>query len=365
MKKHIRTLIDKLYKVKILRPVKPVLDAVDAALFGTDEVTSAAPHITDGIDIKRFMTFVIIALAPAALASIYFYRLKAILIIMVSYAAGGTVEVLFAIIRKKGIHEGFMVTGLIFALVLPPTVPLWIVAVGSAFGVFFGKEVFGGTGRNIFNPALVGRLFITISFPAIMTTAWQEPLTHAVTAATPLGAFKTAGTLASFQSLLMGTTAGSMGETFRLGLLLGGLFLVYTRVSNWRVPFTYLGTVLVLSGLGSHFLPAKIAPPLFQLFSGGLLLGALFMATDPVTSPFTMTGKYVFGIGCGLFTILIRAFSGYVEGVMFSILLMNSFAPLIDQIVLKVRFKPQREAVLPVDPGAEQELNKQQKCCAN
>ena len=179
--KPIRSLIDRLYKVRALGKFKPVLDALDAALFGTDETTTGAPHIVDSIDVKRYMSFVIIALLPAVAASIYYYGFNAIKMIMVSYMAGGMVEVVFAIVRKKEIHEGFLVTGLIFPLVLPPTTPLWIVAVGVIFGVLFGKEMFGGTGRNIFNPALVGRLFITIAFPAIMTSSWQDPLTAAVT----------------------------------------------------------------------------------------------------------------------------------------------------------------------------------------
>lgn len=338
--KPVRLLIGKLYGVKLINNnFKPVLDALDAALFGTDETTKASPHIVDNLDIKRYMTFVIIALVPAAGASVIFFGLKAILMIAVSYAVGGAIEVLFATIRKQEIHEGFLVTGLIFPLVLPPTIPLWIVAVGSAFGVLFGKEVFGGTGRNIFNPALVGRLFITIAFPAIMTTAWRMPFTDTITSATPLTLYKTERTLTPYFNLLFGQCAGSMGETFRLGILLGGLFLMYSKVSNWRVPVSYIGSVLILSFMGSRLLPERVAPPLFQFLAGGLLFGAMFMATDPVTSPFTRPGKYIFGILCGLLTVLIRSFSGYVEGVMFSIVIMNAFTPLIDHIVVKLRYK--------------------------
>ena len=161
--------MDRLYAVRRLSPLKPVLNAADAALFGTDETTGDRPHIADSIDLKRYMLAVIIALLPSTLASIYFFGWRVVWMIIVSYVAGGLVEVIFAIVRKQEIHEGFFVTGIIFPLVLPPTTPLWIVAVGVIFGVFFGKEVFGGTGRNVFNPALVGRLFITIAFPTIMT----------------------------------------------------------------------------------------------------------------------------------------------------------------------------------------------------
>lgn len=341
--KMIRSVIDKAYEVKLLSKFKPVLDAADAIFFGTDETTAAAPHLVDNLDIKRYMTFVIIALMPSALASIYFYEWAAVKIIMVSYVAGGLVEVTFAIVRKKEVHEGFFVTGMIFPLTLPPTVPLWVVAVGVIFGVLFGKEVFGGTSRNIFNPALVGRLFITIAFPSIMTTSWRMPFTDAITSATPLSLFKTTQTLTPWIDQLMGRTAGSMGEIFRIGIILGGLFLMWTRVSDWRIPLSYLGSVLILSGIGSYFFPVKVAPPHFQLLAGGLLLGAMFMATDPVTSPFTMTGKFIAGILCGFLTVLIRGFSGYVEGVMFSIVLMNAFTPIIDHVVLKVKYKPGTE----------------------
>lgn len=338
--KLLRTLIDKAYKIKFLSKFKPVIDAADAFFFGPEDITPAAPHIRDNLDIKRYMSFVIIAILPATLASLYFYRLDALKIILVSYAAGGLVEVLFAIFRKKVIHEGLLVTGLIFPMILPPTTPLWIVAVGIMFGCFFGKEVFGGTGRNIFNPALVGRLFITIAFPSIMTTSWRLPMSDAITSATPLVLYKTSGIITPYFELLMGSAAGSMGEIFRIGIIIGGLFLIFSKVSNWRIPFTYLGTVLVLSGVGSFFFPVKIAPPIFQILSGGLLFGAMFMATDPVTSPFTTAGKFIFGVGCGIFTVLIRGFSGYVEGVMFSIILMNAFAPLIDQAVIKIKYRP-------------------------
>lgn len=338
--KLIRNLLDRLYDIRALSAFKPVLDAVDGFFYGTDKITGNAPHIYDSIDIKRYMSVVIIALLPAIAASVYFFGLKVLLLIAVSYTFGGIVEVGFAMARKKEINEGFLVTGMIYPLLLPPTVPLWVAAVGIVFGVFFGKEVFGGTGKNIFNPALVGRLFITIAFPAIMTSSWVHPMTDALTSATPLVLFKTSGTLAPITALLFGGLPGSIGEIFRIGIILGGIFLIYTRVGNWRVTVSYIGAVLVMAALGSCFIPGTIAPPGFQIFTGGLLFGAFFMATDPVTSPFTRAGKYIFGAGCGILTILIRGFSGFVEGVMFSIILMNAFTPLIDHLVLKLTYKP-------------------------
>ncbi len=338
--KLVRLIIDRLYNIRALNKFKPLIDAFDAAMFGPAETTEGGPHIVDNVDIKRYMLYVIIALLPATLASIYFYGFSALKIIIVSYIAGGTVEVIFAIVRKKEIHEGFLVTGLIFPLVLPPTTPLWVVAVGVVFGVLFAKEMFGGTGRNIFNPALVGRLFITIAFPAIMTTNWQMPFTDAITTATPLAVYKTTGSMASISDLLIGKTAGSMGETCRVAIIIGGLLLMFTKVSNWRIPASYLGTVFVFAAIGNRLAPGSIAPPVFQVLTGGLLFGAMFMATDPVTSPFTRVGKYSFGILCGILTVLIRSFSGYVEGVMFSIVIMNALAPLIDHIVLMLKYRP-------------------------
>jgi len=338
--KPVRLLIDKLYKLPFANKIKPLLDAVDAGMFGTDEVTTTGPHLRDCVDIKRYMVLVIVALIPSVLAAICFFGFNVIKIIAVSYIVGGAVEVISAIIHKKDIHEGFLITGLIYPLVLPPATPLWIVAIGVVFGVLFGKEVFGGTGRNIFNPALVGRLFITIAFPAIMTTSWQQPLTDAMTTATPLSVYKTERIVTPYLDLLFGGAAGSMGETCRIAIIIGGLFLIFSKVSNWRIPVFYIATVFVFALIGNHFLPEKIAPAPFQLLTGGLLFGAFFMATDPITSPFTRAGKCIFAILCGVLTVLIRSFSGYVEGVMFSIVIMNALTPLIDHIVLAFKFRP-------------------------
>jgi len=340
-------------KNKYLNKLKPVLVATDEFFFGTDKVTTF-PHIVDYIDIKRFMSFVIVGLVPATLAAIYFWGLRVIAVIMVSYIFGGLIEVAFAIVRKKEIHEGFLVTGLIFPLILPPGVPLWVVAVGIIFGVVFGKEAFGGTGRNIFNPAIVGRIFLTIAFPKIMTMHWQQPfmsgwggLLHyqnsidAITTATPLALFKNQGIITPYIDLLLGRSVGCIGETFRAGIIAGGLFLIITKIVDWRLPLAYLVTVFIFPFFSNHLLHTGFALGPFQVLSGGLLLGAFFMATDPVTSPFTKSGRWVAGILLGILTVLIRGLSGYVEGVMFSILLVNAFTPLIDTIVLKIRYKKQ------------------------
>lgn len=353
--KLIRNILDNLsntiQKNKSLNKFRPVFNALDEFFFGTDKLTRL-PHIVDYIDIKRFMSFVIAALLPAVLASVYFWGLRVIAVIIVSYMFGGLAEVAFAVVRKKEIHEGFLVTGLIFPLTLPPGVPLWVVAVGSMFGVVFGKEAFGGTGRNIFNPAIVGRVFLTIAFPKIMTVNWPLPFTgglggfaayqnniDSIAQATPLALFKNQGQLTSYMPLLFGQGPGCIGETFRIALIAGGLFLIFTRIVDLRIPLAYLGTVLVFPYLSNHIFHTNFAPALFQILSGGLILGAFFMATDPVTSPFTKTGRWIGGILLGVLTVLIRGLSGYVEGVMFSILLVNAFTPLVDTVVLKVRYR--------------------------
>lgn len=350
VKRGVKNLYSLLGKNKYLNKFRPVLNALDEVFFGTDKVNTV-PHITDHLDVKRFMTMVIIALAPVVLASVYFWGLRVLAVIAVSYIFGGLTEVAFAIVRKKEVHEGFLVTGLIFPLILPPAVPLWMVAVGVVFGVIFGKEAFGGTGKNIFNPAIVGRIFLSVAFPRIMSVNWQAPFSggwggflhyqnvDAVVSATPLVLFKNQDILTPWMDMLFGTSAGCIGETFRIGIIAGGLFLILTRIIDWRIPLTFLISAPLFSLIGNTFFHAHLAPPAFQLLSGGLLLGAFFMATDPVTCPFTKLGKWVAGILLGMLTVLIRGFSGYVEGAMFAILLVNVFTPLIDSVVLKLRYK--------------------------
>ena len=331
-----------------IKSLKPVLSAIDEFLHGTDKVT-ALPHIADHMDIKRYMSFVVLALVPAVLASVYFWGFRVLLLIAISYAFGGLVEVLFAAIRKKEIQEGFLVTGLLFPLILPPGIPFWMAALGVIFGVIFGKEVFGGTGRNIFNPAIVGRVFLSVAFPKEMSADWLMPLNQglggwlrysadSVTQATPLAAFKNENIIANWLDLFLGSGPGCIGETFRIGIVLGGVFLILAKISNWRLPLSALVSLALFSGLGSHFFPQKVAPALFQLSSGGLLLGVFFMLTDPVTSPFTKAGKWIGGILFGGLVVLIRGFSGYMEGVMFSILLVNVFTPLIDRMILDIKY---------------------------
>lgn len=332
---------------------KPVYEAMENFFFAPSATTSAAPYARGPLDIKRLMLMVIIALLPCLVASIYFFGLRIIAMIIVSYMAGGAVEVIFAIVRKESINEGFLVTGMLFPLILPPTLPLWMIAVGVAFGVLVGKELFGGTGRNIFNPAIVGRCFLALAYPAAMSGNWTvagsgttgrmfqyvtASNVDAVSQATPLVLAKQ-GKLTALSDMFLGSISGSVGETSAIVIILGGVFLLFTRVANWRTVVSILGSAAVMASLFHHSNYERFAPAVWHLCAGGLLFGAFFMATDPVTSPVTKAGKYFYGIIIGVVTLLIRNFTGYVEGVMFAILLGNIIAPILDELVIKVRLR--------------------------
>ncbi|MHC4266361.1 MAG: RnfABCDGE type electron transport complex subunit D [Planctomycetota bacterium] len=332
---------------------KPVYEAMENFFFAPSAVTSVAPHIRDPLDVKRYMSMVIVALVPALAASFYFFGWRLVPMIIVSYAAGGAVEVIFAMVRKESINEGFLVTGMLFPLILPPALPLWMVGVGVMFGVFVGKELFGGTGRNIFNPAIVGRCFLALAYPVEMSGNWIIPGTgltgrmleyvsasnvDAISSATPLVLAKQ-GNLAELSDLFIGSIPGCLGETSALAIIIGGVFLIFTRVANWRTVVSTLASFAVLAGILQFSEPEKFASVLWHMCAGGLLFGAFFMTTDPVTSPVTNSGKWFYGIIIGVTTVLIRNFTGYVEGVMFAILLGNIFAPIIDEVIFKVRLR--------------------------
>ncbi len=332
-----------------LSAFKPLYEAMENFCFAPSSTTLVAPFARDPLDVKRFMSMVIIALVPCLLAALYFFGWRMAAMIIVSYAAGGIVEVAFAMIRKEPIAEGFLVTGMIFPLILPPTLPLWMVGVGVMFGVFAGKELFGGTGRNVFNPAIVGRCFLALAYPAAMSGNWIEAghgvsgrlleyisasNLDAVSSATPLVLAKS-GVFEDTSHMVLGAVSGSLGETSGLMIICGGLFLLFTRVANWRTVVGILFSSFALASILQFNDPERFAPAIWHIFAGGLLFGAFFMATDPVTSPITNTGKWIYGILIGIITILIRNFTGYVEGMMFAILLGNIFAPILDEIVFK------------------------------
>ncbi len=334
--------------------IEPAYEAIENFFFAPAAVTTAGPHVRDPLDVKRVMSMVIIALVPCIFTGVYFFGLRFIAVTIVSYASGLSVELMFAIFRKESINEGFFVTGILFPLIIPPTLPLWMVSVGVIFGVLVGKELFGGTGRNVFNPAIVSRCFLSLAYPAAMAGNWVAPDsgitgrvfqyvhagTEGITTATPLGLAKQ-GLIdqAPLLDMFLGNVGGCVGETSALAILLGGIFLLFTRVANWRTVAGTLAAAAVTAGALRMGNPERFAPVLWHLCAGGLLFGAFYMATDPVTCPITNEGKWVYGILIGTFTILIRNFTGYVEGVMFAILLGNILAPVIDEVFIRMRLR--------------------------
>ncbi len=293
-------------------------------------IISHAPYLWKGFSTTKIMYLVAAALILPTSASIYYFGLPAVYIILASTITAFLTEYVIKKLRKKRfVNDGSaVVTGLLLALTLPPRMPVWMVVVGSFFAIAVAKEAFGGLGHNIFNPAIAGRAFLSVSFPA-QITHWLEPVgfrPDAVTAATPLSPdFTYPGTqIQLYRDLFFGNVSGSLGETSAFLLIIGGIFLLSLRVIEWRIPVFYIGTVALLSYLLGQ-------DPLFQILAGGLMLGAIYMATDYVTSPLTGNGKLIFGIGLGIITVLIRNFGALDEGVVFSILIMNAFNPLINR----------------------------------
>jgi RnfABCDGE-type electron transport complex D subunit len=340
-------------KGRPLHFIHPAYEAIENFLLWPSTRTDIAPHVRDPQDVKRFMSMVMLCVMPCIAASIYFFGWRIVPMIVVTYASGLIVEWIFAIIRKEGINEGFFVTGLLYPLILPPATPLWMVSLGIVFGVVVGKEVFGGTGRNLFNPALVGRCFLAIAYPVQLTAGWIAPVTawpgrlgqyldassvDAMTKATPLGLAK-AGELTGTMDLLLGGTSGCAGETSAVLIIGAGLLLLATRIISWRTVFGMLGTVAIFSGILHAVDADTFAPAGFHMLAGGLLFGAIFMATDPVTSPITRHGRLAYGILIGVITVLIRSLTGYDEGVMFAILLGNIFAPVLDEVFIRLHMR--------------------------
>lgn len=273
----------------------------------------------------KMMKGMLIALAPAALFAIYSYRLSAVLLIVVSIAAAVGSEALYQYLTKKPVKVkdlSAVVTGLLLALTVSPSLPLYVVAAGSIFGIVVGKQLFGGYGKNLFNPALFGRLFIIYAFPGTMSP-WLAPV-DLTTTATPLQIIRSEGTLTPLSDLFLGTIPGSLGETSALLLLLGAGYLIYNRFANWRIPVSVIAAVVLVSLLTGQNV-------LFHLFSGSLIIGAFFMATDPVSSPKTQPGRYIFGFGVGLIIMAMRLWGWLPEGTTFAIIGMNLLVPLINR----------------------------------
>jgi len=291
-----------------------------------------APHIWRGFSISKIMYIVVIALAFPTAAAIYFYGYYSIILIVVSVAVAVLTEFIIKKLRRKRfVMDGSaVITGLLFALVLPPRLPIWMAVVGAAFAIAIAKEAFGGLGYNIFNPALVGRAFLSVCFPREMTT-WVLPTyfnMDAVTGPSPLSESFSyqVDRLDMYRDLLFGNISGSMGETSALLIIAGGIILLAFRIIDWRIPLFYIGTV----ALGSFLVGQDVA---YQLLAGGLMIGAFFMATDYATSPVTGNGRIIFAVGLGILTVLFRNYGPMPEGVAFSILIMNAFTPLIDKYI--------------------------------
>jgi len=305
-------------------------------------ILKSSPHFRDKDSVSKIMYTVVISLIPAVIASVYFFRWRAVLLYITCVATCLITEAVFLKVRKKDIRAlwdgSAVITGLLLAMVLPPSLSLELVIIGSVMAIALGKQVFGGLGYNVFNPALVGRAFLQIAFPVAMTT-WIPPAAlevNTATFATPLGNLKfltsiTEGSLTPLKDLFWGNVGGCLGETSAIALLLGAVFLLSRKVIDWRIPAGIISALVVFTGIFWIASPENYASPLFHVLAGGFLIGAFFMATDMVTSPITPLGTWIFAVGIGFLIGLIRLFGGFPEGVMFSILFMNTFVPLINR----------------------------------
>lgn len=343
-------------------------DAFETFLFVPNKVTNKGSHIRDYIDMKRTMSMVILALVPAMLFGIwntgmqhfrshgmvdvtiwesFWYGLKVVLpIIVVTYVTGLGIEFIFAQIRHHEVNEGFLVTGILIPLIMPPDIPLWMVAVATAFAVIIGKEVFGGTGMNILNPALTARAFIFFAYPGDMSgdNVWISDKADVFSGATPLSHLAAGHTsdMPSAWDMFWGFIPGSIGETSTAAVLLGAFILLVTGIGSLRIMLSVIvggllmGWIFNLWGANSYM----EIPPYYHLIMGGFAFGAVFMATDPVSAAQTNTGKIIYGLLIGIFAVLIRVINpAYPEGMMLAILFMNVMAPLIDHYVVEAHIK--------------------------
>ncbi|MCX7696964.1 MAG: RnfABCDGE type electron transport complex subunit D [Bacteroidales bacterium] len=317
-------------------------------------VVSGSPHIHANEDTPRIMRWVVIALLPSIAISLYMFGWNALIVYLVAVLSAMLFEYLIQKFLIKGPNTLYdwsaVVTGVLLAMNVPSNIPIWMLLVGSLVAIGIGKMSFGGLGKNPFNPALVGRVFMLISFPVAMTS-WPKPiesasmLTDVVTGPTPLGIVKeelkkgmtidqimASGQVPDYVSMLWGNMGGSVGEISALMIIIGGLILLFKKIITWHIPVAYILTSFVFAGVLYLIDPQHYVDPFFHMVTGGLMLGAWFMATDMVTSPMSNWGKIIFGIGCGFLTILIRVFGAYPEGVSFAILIMNAFVPYLDKI---------------------------------
>ena len=396
--KFLRNFLDRIeptFKEGKLAPLYPVFEAIDTFLYTPGETTKSEPHIRDSIDLKRLMSMVLVALGPCIFMAFYNTGRQANLAIqasqsitaiagwrtdllqafgfgfdpdrffdnlvhgglfflpayLVTMAIGGAWEFLFAAMRRHEINEGFLVTGILFPLTLPPTTPLWQVALGISFGVVFGKEIFGGTGKNIWNPALTGRAFLYFAYPAYMTGNSIWTAADGFSGATPLGVLADAQVDegmsivdVSWMQAFLGNMQGSMGETSALACLIGAVILIGTGIGSWRIMSAVTAGAVVMSGV-FWLLPGEHGPlfhlsPSWHLVLGGFAFGTVFMATDPVSAAMTRGGQWFYGALIGVVTVLIRVINpAYPEGIMLAILFGNTIAPLIDYYAIQLNVK--------------------------
>jgi electron transport complex protein RnfD len=318
---------------------------------------SGSPHVHTDQNVRKIMNQVVYAMLPAMAVSFYFFGLGAIKVMLVSVAACLAVEYLIQKYLIKGPttlnDSSAIVTGMLLAFNVPSSLPVWMIIVGAIVAIGIGKMSFGGLGKNPFNPALIGRVFLLISFPVDMTT-WPKPIVSrgflsfggidkgildTITGPTPLGILKEGSIdkLPAYADLLLGQIGGCVGEVSAIALLLGGLYMLIRKVITWHIPVAYIGSVIIFAGTLWLIDPSQYVDPLFHLLTGGMMLGVFYMATDMVSSPMSARGQIIFGIGCGVITMLIRVYGVYPEGVSFAILIMNAFVPLINK-----SFKPKR-----------------------
>jgi len=373
-----------------------IYEMVDTVFYSPPDVTRTAPHVRDGIDLKRIMIYVVFATIPATFVGLWNTGYQANLameamgivaapgwrgdvlawfgigydpqsivacfwhgfmyyvpIYFVTLVVGGLWEVLFAAVRNHEVNEGFFVTSALFALILPPTIPLWQVALGISFGVVIAKECFGGTGKNFLNPALAGRAFLFFAYPATLSGDSIWTAVDGFSGATPLAIAASSGLegLAAagvtLQDAFLGNVQGAVGSTSALACLLGGLFLIYTRVASWRIIFgVFLGmvaTATLFNVIGSDTNPQFALSWQWHLALGGFAFGMVFMATDPVSAAMTNPGRWVFGALIGIMTVLIRVVNpAFPEGIMLAILFANLFAPVIDYVVVQLNLRRRR-----------------------
>ncbi|MDR2084912.1 MAG: NADH:ubiquinone reductase (Na(+)-transporting) subunit B [Bacteroidales bacterium] len=361
---------------RLLKRFYALYDAADTFLLTPNATTKTGSHIRDVVDMKRIMIAVMIALVPPLLFGIWnigyqhflvnsidaslwqmfsYGFLKWLPIVLTVYASGLTVEIIFAQRLGHSVAEGFFVSGMLIPMIVPPEIPLWILALATIFATLFAKEVFGGTGYNFLNVALVARAFIFFAYPSVISgdNVWIAGKPDSISGATPLAQLSNGNItdMPSIFEMFIGTIPGSIGETSKLAIILGGIFLVYTQVASWRIMLS-----VMFGGLSMGFIfnligttPIMQIPPYEHLLMGGFMFGAVYMATDPVTSPHTNWGRVIFGFLIGVIAVMIRVINkGYPEGMMLAILLMNVFAPLIDYIAIQnnIRKRKKRHAKL-------------------